>query len=311
MEETTLHRIFLFGFWILHLSVDADANSLPIFKVVSSRSSLEPPSVEVVFPNGVQDDLALEHYKLFKGSKGGHSYIGYLKNDSNSSVALTGNLAEPGDRMEITLISQHTADQMFQIDYFGKTTTIPTIPEEFIRKENLMALNPKERKIEDRKFALEEGDEEVDEETQDEVYSTAVVSMPSKLKMVMKIGYTEGLVKQLEGISCGGHYAASCSDCPQGHGASWCTCKLHHKHCDCIWKNDECVRKDEKQKQSKLVEWPKYIEKVMAHAQAIFFDPTLGTKIQLEVQEGFLYNPSTTWTSGSHSEARQLQMMQS
>ena len=120
----------------------------------------------------------------------------------------------------------------------------------------------------------------------------------------MKIGYTEGLVKQLQGISCGGHYAASCSDCPEGHGASWCTCKLHHKHCDCIWENDECVRKDAKQKQSNLEEWPEYIEKVMAHAQAIFFDPTLGTKIQLEVQEGFLYNPSTTWTSGSLSEAK-------
>ena len=37
-------------------------------------------------------------------------------------------------------------------------------------------------------------------------------------------------------MSCGGHDAATCSECPQGHGASWC-------NGECEWKNEECVSK--------------------------------------------------------------------
>ena len=35
-------------------------------------------------------------------------------------------------------------------------------------------------------------------------------------------------------LSCGGHYASSCENCPQGNGASWC-------NGDCNWINDQCV----------------------------------------------------------------------
>lgn len=35
-------------------------------------------------------------------------------------------------------------------------------------------------------------------------------------------------------VSCGGHYAPSCQDCPQGNGAGWC-------HGDCKWSNNQCV----------------------------------------------------------------------
>ena len=35
-------------------------------------------------------------------------------------------------------------------------------------------------------------------------------------------------------VSCGGHYADSCSDCPQGNGASWC-------NGDCIWSDNQCI----------------------------------------------------------------------
>jgi len=37
-------------------------------------------------------------------------------------------------------------------------------------------------------------------------------------------------------VSCGGHYAATCSDCPQGNGASWC-------NGDCAWADNKCVSK--------------------------------------------------------------------
>ena len=37
-----------------------------------------------------------------------------------------------------------------------------------------------------------------------------------------------------KGVSCGGHSAEFCSDCPQGHGLSWC-------NGDCVWSNNECI----------------------------------------------------------------------
>ena len=35
-------------------------------------------------------------------------------------------------------------------------------------------------------------------------------------------------------VSCGHHFATSCTECPQGHGAEWC-------NGECVWKSNECV----------------------------------------------------------------------
>jgi hypothetical protein len=35
-------------------------------------------------------------------------------------------------------------------------------------------------------------------------------------------------------VSCGGHFAESCPDCPQGNGASWC-------NGDCKWLSGQCI----------------------------------------------------------------------
>ena len=35
-------------------------------------------------------------------------------------------------------------------------------------------------------------------------------------------------------VSCGGHFANTCSACPQGNGASWC-------NGDCHWQANECI----------------------------------------------------------------------
>ena len=35
-------------------------------------------------------------------------------------------------------------------------------------------------------------------------------------------------------VSCGGHSAATCADCPKGNGASWC-------NGDCYWVNGQCL----------------------------------------------------------------------
>ena len=49
-------------------------------------------------------------------------------------------------------------------------------------------------------------------------------------KVVYVIWYISG-----SEVSCGGHYAPTCSDCPQGNGAAWC-------NGDCVWSNNECVK---------------------------------------------------------------------
>ena len=35
-------------------------------------------------------------------------------------------------------------------------------------------------------------------------------------------------------VSCGGHFADFCADCPQGHGEIWC-------NGDCRWVNEQCI----------------------------------------------------------------------
>lgn len=46
-------------------------------------------------------------------------------------------------------------------------------------------------------------------------------------------------------LSCGDHLAETCSECPQGNGASWC-------NGDCEWKNEECISKGESAKRCKI-----------------------------------------------------------
>ena len=252
MKGYSLAQVIVLGFCIFCLCANADEQAVPIFNVVSSRSYLDPPSVEVVFPNGFQDEFVLEHYNPFKRLKGGHSYIGYLKNTPGSSVAVSGNLANPEDRMEITLLSRHTKDEGFVVDYNGKTSAIP-IPIEDIEITRTTALNREEEKNQDGNFTVEEGDEEVkaghwtQHDPSVDLYHTRV-KMPSKLKMVMKFGYTEGIAKEL--------------------------------------------------KEQGMPEFSEFIEHVLVHTQARFFDlgnsSSLGTMVQLEVQEGFLKVPNDT-----------------
>jgi hypothetical protein len=41
------------------------------------------------------------------------------------------------------------------------------------------------------------------------------------------------VVSPTTNVSCGGHFASSCAECPQGNGAAWC-------NGDCIWVNNQC-----------------------------------------------------------------------
>jgi len=44
---------------------------------------------------------------------------------------------------------------------------------------------------------------------------------------------TPPVVSPTTNVSCGGHDASSCAECPQGNGAAWC-------NGDCIWVNNQC-----------------------------------------------------------------------
>ena len=100
------------------------------FDVTSSRSIEEPPTIEVRFANGVKDAFELKHYKMNEHSVVGCNYLGSLRNNPSSSVAVTGCLNKPGDRMEVTLISKHNINKMFSVDFHGNSEVIKSAFEE-------------------------------------------------------------------------------------------------------------------------------------------------------------------------------------
>jgi hypothetical protein len=84
----------------------------------------EAPTIEVTFANGVKDELVLSHYKMNEDAVIGCNYIGNLRNSPSSSVGVTGCLNKPGDRMEVTMISEHNINKMFSVDFNGNAEII-------------------------------------------------------------------------------------------------------------------------------------------------------------------------------------------
>ena len=85
----------------------------------------------MTFTDGTKDILDLENLEkgasalsLNKNIDKNCRYIGKLRQDIQSSAAATGCLNKPGDKMEITLISNRTADQLFSVDFDGKTKVL-------------------------------------------------------------------------------------------------------------------------------------------------------------------------------------------
>ena len=90
----------------------------------------DPPTINVFFANGHEDELDLKHYKLQKLSVEGCNYLGHLRNTPSSSAAVTGCLNNPEDKMEITLISDHSPHKMFTVDVAGNTLSLSSPFEE-------------------------------------------------------------------------------------------------------------------------------------------------------------------------------------
>ena len=91
-------------------------SALPTFKI-SSYSRSNVPEMSVTFENGQTHEMILEPYF------GRCNFIGSLKSEPGSSLAATGCLEKPGDKMHITLLSAYnTLGATYTVDYDGHVT---------------------------------------------------------------------------------------------------------------------------------------------------------------------------------------------
>jgi hypothetical protein len=161
------------------------------FDVTASRSIEEPPTIEVRFANGVKDTLALKHYRMNEHSVVACNYLGHLRNSPSSSVAVTGCLNKPGDRMEVTLISDNNINKMFSVDFNGNAEIINNPFEEGALSRALPV---------DGTFDDQQGDEILNDAEEELSQTAAVTAIPSKLKATIKFGYENGLNEELGSV---------------------------------------------------------------------------------------------------------------
>ena len=89
-----------------------------------SENINDPPKINVLFANGDEDEIDLTHHRLHESSTNNCNYLGNLRNTPFSSVAVTGCLNKPEDKMEITLISNRNQHSIFTVDMHGKTQSL-------------------------------------------------------------------------------------------------------------------------------------------------------------------------------------------
>ena len=97
---------------------------LPRFTVLMSENINDPPKINVIFANGEEDEIDLTHHRLHESFANSCNYLGNLRNSAFSSVAVTGCLNKPEDKMEITLISNRNQHRIFTVDMDGKTQSL-------------------------------------------------------------------------------------------------------------------------------------------------------------------------------------------
>ena len=90
------------------------------FDIVPSKAIEEPPLIQVTFVNGRKDTFELKHYKLNEQYPSGCNYIGKLRKEPNSVVAVTGCVNRDGDKIEISMISEHNTNKNHQFRVYMK-----------------------------------------------------------------------------------------------------------------------------------------------------------------------------------------------
>lgn len=144
----------------------------------------------VTFENGVSHDMLLEPY-----SNSPCNFIGELKNQP-SSLAVTGCLNKPGDKMHITLLSDlNTKSCLYEMDYEGHVTAEEN---PFKYQTEPTGILPTMRDM--GKHSDKMGDEEKDPSLEMEAFAqtSAAVTWPSERYAYVKFGYENTMKAQLD-----------------------------------------------------------------------------------------------------------------
>jgi len=172
------------------------ADEAPGFEVVTSGSRSEIPDITVHFANGITQKMVLEQYR---GTE--CNYIGELEN-TKENVAVTGCLQNPGDKMDITLLSKHSPKHtMFSLD-FDRNLHIIENPFNRGATDRSVRINSRQATDADG-WTLQGGDEE--ENAEDEAAEEAIMesaaattfAFPAKLTATLKFGYESSMASQL------------------------------------------------------------------------------------------------------------------
>ena len=92
---------------------------IPSFRLTTSDHTNNRLPTQVTFPNGVKDEIILKGNKENKCN-----YLGHLHGDPISVIGASGCLTKHGDKMEITLISEHSFHNMFILDFDSNTDIV-------------------------------------------------------------------------------------------------------------------------------------------------------------------------------------------
>jgi len=165
-------------------SIAAKENDKYMFKIAPAIIDKDPPQILVTFPSGIQDEFVLKHHIVGPSMKKRCNYLGHIKNRLSSSVAVTGCMKKPGDRIDITMISELSGLKMYSVDFFGNAEAIE------IPKDGLHGIETRE----------DESDDEIStNKEEEELAATEKIDyIPPVTKARIKIGYDKGMLELLE-----------------------------------------------------------------------------------------------------------------
>ena len=93
-------------------------------EVQSMRTIQNPPQINVIFADKSIDNFELKHHRMKADSPIRCNYLGHLRSNRSSIVAVTGCLDELGDKMDITMFSEKAKNKMYTVDCTGKTEAL-------------------------------------------------------------------------------------------------------------------------------------------------------------------------------------------
>jgi len=179
----------------------AAPQGLPSFHI-SGYSRSNVPEMSVTFENGDNHAMVLESY-----SNSPCNFIGQLKNVP-SSLAVTGCMDNPGDKMHITLLSDlNTRATTYELDYEGQVTAQENPFKSQTERSGKYPLKNREGNssncgVEDE---FEQDDDEMGDEEEDllmeleaDAETSAAVTWPRERYAYVKFGYDKTMKRQLD-----------------------------------------------------------------------------------------------------------------